>query len=74
VPGWREFRTQSVCAASRPLGAFFPTRISAVLPAQGFFASNHSTGPNYNFLARLGYRVAPHVYFDIFGTANNARN
>src|SRR5207247_10179327 len=29
---------------------------------------------NYNFLARLGYRVAPHVYFDIFGTANNARN
>jgi len=59
---------------SQERSPFFPTRINAVLPAQGFFASNHSAGPNYNFLARLGYRVAPHVYFDIFGTANNARN
>jgi Tfp pilus assembly protein PilF len=59
---------------SQDRSAFFPARINAVLPAQGSFASNHSTGPNYNFLARLGYRVAPHVYFDIFGTANNARN
>jgi cellulose synthase operon protein C len=59
---------------SQERSPFFPTRINAVLPAQDFFASNHSTGPNYNFLARLGYRVAPHVYFDIFGTANNARN
>ena len=59
---------------SQERSPFFPTRINAVLPAQGFFSSNHSAGPNYNFLARLGYRVAPHVYFDIFGTANNARN
>jgi hypothetical protein len=59
---------------SQDRSAFFPARINAVLPPQGFFANNHSTGPNYNFLTRLGYRVAPHVYFDIFGTANNARN
>src|SRR5437867_25276 len=44
---------------SQDRSPFFPTRINAALPAQGFFASNHSAGPNYNFLARLGHRLSP---------------
>jgi tetratricopeptide (TPR) repeat protein len=50
-----------------------------VLPAsanliQGTYASNHSISPNYDADVRLGYRVTPHMYFDVFGTANNARD
>jgi Cellulose synthase operon protein C C-terminus (BCSC_C) len=45
-----------------------------VLPTQGVYFGSHNTGPNYNVLARLGYRLAPHVYFDTFASANNARN
>ena len=53
---------------------FFPTRFNIVLPKQGTFASTTDIGPNYSFEGRLGYRVAPHVYFETFATANNARN
>ena len=53
---------------------FFPTRLNTTPPTIGFYSSTEDVGPNYSFLARLGYRVAPHVYFDVFGTANNARN
>src|SRR5579864_2058593 len=59
---------------SQDASAFFPKRVDVLLPTQGFYGSNTSTGPNYYFLARLGYRLAPHVYFDTFASANNARN
>ena len=52
---------------------FFPTSANSAL-TQGFFNSQVHTGPNYNFGLRLGYKLAPHVYFDTFATANNARN
>src|SRR5260370_30690594 len=52
----------------------FPTRINVPLPRQGFYQSSHDVGPNYYFLGRLGYRVAPHVYFDTFATAHHSRN
>jgi hypothetical protein len=54
--------------------SFFPARVNALLPAQGVFAATNSTGANYYFLGRLGYRLAPHLYLDTFATANNARN
>jgi cellulose synthase operon protein C len=54
--------------------SFFPTRLNTTPPTIGFYSSTNDVGPNYNFVARLGYRVAPHVYFDTFATANNARN
>jgi hypothetical protein len=50
------------------------TQVGVVLPTQGVYFGSHNTGPNYNVLARLGYRLAPHVYFDTFASANNARN
>ncbi|HEX6804117.1 MAG TPA: cellulose synthase subunit BcsC-related outer membrane protein [Terriglobales bacterium] len=53
---------------------FYPGRINVALPASGFYASTSSTGPNYYFLGRLGYRLAPHLYLDTFATANNTRN
>ena len=59
---------------SQDSSAFFPTQVGVVLPAQGVYFGTHNTGPNYSFLARLGYRLAPHVYFDTFASANNARN
>jgi len=54
--------------------SFFPTRLNTTPPTPGFYASTNSTGANYYFLGRLGYRLAPHVYLDTFATANNARN
>ena len=53
---------------------YFPTRFNFTLPTPGFYASTTDIGPNYSFLGRLGYRVAPHVYFDTFASASNARN
>ena len=54
--------------------SFFPTRLNTTPPTIGSYSSTNDVGPNYNFVARLGYRVAPHVYFDTFASANNARN
>ena len=59
---------------SQDSSPFFPARINGVQPPQGFYASSTSTGPNYSFLARLGYRLASHAYFDLFATGGNARN
>jgi Tfp pilus assembly protein PilF len=54
--------------------AFYPTSAGAGLPNQGFYSSSTHTGPAYDVSARLGYRIAPHAYFETFATANNARN
>jgi tetratricopeptide (TPR) repeat protein len=59
---------------SQDSSPFFPARVNAILPPQGSYRSETHTGPNYSFALRLGYRIAPHVYFDTFATANNARN
>ena len=59
---------------SQDSSPFFPVRVNAILPPQGAYRSETHTGPNYSFRLRLGYRIAPHVYFDTFATASNARN
>jgi len=53
---------------------FYPVLPASATVMQGTYASNDSTAPNYDADIRLGYRVAPHVYFDTFATANNARD
>lgn len=59
---------------SQDRSPFFPKPLNATFPPQGFYASHKNIGPNYSALVRLGYRIAPHVYFDFFATGNNARN
>jgi hypothetical protein len=41
---------------------------------QGTYAATTSAAPSCDADIRAGYRVAPHVYFDMFATANNTRN
>jgi hypothetical protein len=53
---------------------FYPVLPASATAIQGTYASKNSTAPNYDADIRLGYRVAPHVYFDTFATANNARD
>jgi len=53
---------------------FYPTSAGAGLPSQGSYSSSTHTGPAYDVSLRLGYRIAPHAYFETFATANNARN
>jgi tetratricopeptide (TPR) repeat protein len=53
---------------------FYPVLPGAAAVTPGTYAPLSSTDPNYDAQVRLGYRVAPHVYFDIYATANNARN
>ncbi|MGA8438430.1 MAG: cellulose synthase subunit BcsC-related outer membrane protein [Candidatus Sulfotelmatobacter sp.] len=59
---------------SQDASPFYPTSAGAALPNQGLYASQVHTGPNYDADLRLGYRVSPHAYFEMFATANNARN
>lgn len=59
---------------SQDASPFYPTSAGAAVPNQGFYASQVHTGPNYDADMRLGYRVSPHAYCEIFATANNARN
>jgi hypothetical protein len=59
---------------SQDRSLFFPSQINVRLPIQGFYPSSNNLGANYYFLGRLGYRVAPRVYFDTFATANNSNN
>ena len=54
--------------------AFYPTTPGFAAVTQGTYASSSSYAPNYDADIRMGYRVAPHVYFDIFATADNAQN
>lgn len=53
---------------------FYPASPGSAAVMQGTYASDNSTAPNYDALVRMGFRVAPHVYFDTFATANNSRN
>jgi hypothetical protein len=53
---------------------FYPVLPASASVTQGIYTSNNSTAANYDADIRLGYRVAPHVYFDTFATANNARD
>jgi tetratricopeptide (TPR) repeat protein len=39
-----------------------------------FYGGTSQVGPNYSFAMRLGYRLAPHLYFDTFANASNGRN
>jgi Tfp pilus assembly protein PilF len=53
---------------------FYPASPGSAAVIQGTYASDHSIAPNYDANIRMGYRVAPHVYFDTFATANNSRD
>ncbi len=53
---------------------FYPDSPGFAAVTQGTYASSSSYAPNYDADIRMGYRVAPHVYFDIFATADNAQN
>lgn len=53
---------------------FYPVLPGSAAVTQGTYASSNNMAPNYDADIRMGYRVAPHVYFDMFATANNARN
>ena len=54
--------------------AFYPVLPGSATITQGTYASDNTTAPNYDAVIRMGYRVAPHVYFDTFATANNSQN
>jgi len=51
---------------------FFPNQ--PLLSPGSFYQGSTNTGANYNASVRIGYRVAPHWYFEAFGTANNVKN
>ncbi len=52
----------------------YPVLPGSALVTQGSYGSDTTTAPNYDLNLRLAYRVAPHVYFGTFATANNARD
>jgi tetratricopeptide (TPR) repeat protein len=53
---------------------FYPVspRVTTVSPRM--YPSTSSMTPNYDADIRMGRRISPHVYLDIFATANNARD
>ncbi|HLY40344.1 MAG TPA: cellulose synthase subunit BcsC-related outer membrane protein [Terracidiphilus sp.] len=53
---------------------FYPVLPFGAAVTPGTYAGSTTTSPNYDADIRMGYRVAPHVYLDVFATANNARN
>lgn len=53
---------------------FYPVQPGSAVLTQGAYGSNNSISPNYDASIRMGYRVAPHLYFDAFATANNSRD
>jgi cellulose synthase operon protein C len=50
---------------------FFPTQPQL---SPNFYSSQVHTGPNYNVEVRVGYRIAPRWYLDLYGAGNNAQN
>jgi cellulose synthase operon protein C len=52
----------------------YPVLPASGLVTQGAYPSYSTTAPNYDLNLRLGYRVAPRLYFGTFASANNARN
>jgi tetratricopeptide (TPR) repeat protein len=52
---------------------FYPVSPRSAV-VSGMYPSASSTTPNYDADFRMGYRVSPHVYLDMFATANNARD
>ena len=53
---------------------FYPVLPGSAVVTPGFYASTSDTTPNYDADIRMGYRLSPHVYLDVFATANNARD
>lgn len=53
---------------------FYPASPGSANVTQGTYASDSSTAANYDADIRMGYRVSPHLYLDMFATANNARD
>jgi hypothetical protein len=53
---------------------FYPALPGAAPVTQGIYGPSHDTAPNYDGNVRIGYRVAPRLYLDAFGAANNSRD
>jgi tetratricopeptide (TPR) repeat protein len=53
---------------------FYPVSPHSAVVSRGIYPSTSSTIPNYDADIRMGRRISPHVYLDIFATASNARD
>jgi cellulose synthase operon protein C len=53
---------------------FYPFSPHSAVVSRDIYPSIRSTTPNYNADIRLGRRISPHMYLDMFATASNARN
>jgi hypothetical protein len=53
---------------------FYPVSPHSTVASPRIYPSMSSTTPNYDADIRMGRRISPHVYLDIFATATNARD
>ena len=53
---------------------FYPVSPHSAVVSHGVYPSANSLTPNYDADIRMGRRISPHVYLDMFATANNARD
>jgi tetratricopeptide (TPR) repeat protein len=52
----------------------YPLSPHSAVISPGVYPSTSSTTPNYDADIRMGYRMSPHLYLDMFATASNARD
>jgi tetratricopeptide (TPR) repeat protein len=53
---------------------FYPISPHSAVVSRGIYPSTRSTTPSYDADFRMGRRISPHVYLDLFATASNARD
>jgi tetratricopeptide (TPR) repeat protein len=53
---------------------FYPISHHSTVVSARTYPSTSSTTPNYDADIRMGRRISPHMYIDIFATASNARD
>ena len=54
--------------------SFYPVSPHSAVVSSGIYPSTSSTTPNYDADIRIGRRISPHMYLDMFATASNARD
>jgi hypothetical protein len=52
----------------------YPVSPHSAVVSAAVYPSTSSTTPNYDADFRMGYRLSPHLYLDMFATASNARD
>ncbi len=53
---------------------FYPVSPHSAVVSRNIYPSSSSLTPNYDADIRIGRRISPHVYLDMFATASNARD